>query len=62
LISHGGFVRALYDYAPETPEELTVSAGEMLVVVTRDAGAGWMEGKNTAGQTGLFPASYVEDV
>jgi len=55
-------VRALYDYAPESDEELALQAGEMLVVVTRDAGAGWMEGKNTAGQVGLFPAGYVEDV
>jgi len=52
----------LYDYTAENEEELSVSAGEMLVIVTRDAGAGWMEGKNTAGQSGLFPAGYVEDV
>lgn len=40
--------------------ELSVKAGETLVVSRQDVGEGWWEGTNAAGQTGLFPAAYVD--
>jgi len=40
--------------------ELSVTAGETLVVSRKDVGEGWWEGTNASGRTGLFPAAYVE--
>jgi len=40
--------------------ELSVTAGETLVVSRKDVGEGWWEGTNSSGRTGLFPAAYVE--
>lgn len=40
--------------------ELSVVAGETLLVTRQDVGEGWWEGTSTAGRTGLFPAAYVE--
>ena len=50
----------MYDYEAATDEELTISAGDILVVTQEDAGDGWMEGRDSSGRKGLFPASYVE--
>jgi len=53
-------VKALYDFSGEPGSvELSIKAGEILTLV-RDVGAGWFEGENTRGQTGLFPENYVE--
>lgn len=55
--------RALYDFAGEpNTAELSISAGETLTVTRKDVGEGWWEGCNARGQTGLFPAAYVEEV
>jgi sorting nexin-9/18/33 len=32
------------------------------LVVRKDVGEGWWEGMNSRGQTGLFPAGYVEEI
>jgi len=55
-------VQAMYDYEAGTEEELTISAGEILHVVNRDVGDGWMEGRNMSGNVGIFPQSYVMDM
>ena len=49
----------LYDYEAASEGELTIRSGEIVVVVTVDAGDGWMEGQNSNGEKGVFPASYV---
>lgn len=55
--------RALYDFAGEqNTAELTITAGETLTVTRKDVGEGWWEGCNIRGQTGLFPAAYVEEI
>nr|CAD7411214.1 unnamed protein product [Timema poppensis] len=54
-------VRALYDFNGESgTAELTITAGDILTVTRQDVGEGWWEGVNSLGQTGLFPAAYVE--
>ncbi|KAJ9581592.1 hypothetical protein L9F63_023226, partial [Diploptera punctata] len=54
-------VQALYDFNGEPgTAELSIAAGEVLTVTRQDVGEGWWEGINQAGQTGLFPAAYVE--
>uniref|UniRef100_A0A1B6HWD0 Sorting nexin n=2 Tax=Homalodisca liturata TaxID=320908 RepID=A0A1B6HWD0_9HEMI len=56
-------VQALYDFSGEPGSaELTIVAGEFLTVTRQDVGEGWWEGVNDKGQTGLFPAAYVEEV
>lgn len=51
----------LYDFLGEPgSSELSVTAGETLVVTRKDVGEGWWEGTNATGRTGLFPAAYVD--
>lgn len=53
--------RALYDFdAQPGTGELSIKEGEILAVLRQDVGEGWWEGTNSQGQTGLFPAAYVE--
>lgn len=55
--------RALYDFNGEpNTAEMSISAGEILVITRKDVGEGWYEGSNMQGQTGLFPAAYVEEI
>ncbi|XP_014255433.1 sorting nexin-9 [Cimex lectularius] len=55
-------VQALYDFQGEPKSsELTITAGEILTVTRQDVGEGWWEGTNQNGETGLFPAAYVEN-
>lgn len=56
-------VRALYDFSGEpNTSEISIVSGEVLTVTRQDVGEGWWEGTNSRGQTGLFPAAYVEEV
>lgn len=51
----------MYDFIGEPgTAELSITAGEVLTVTRQNVGEGWWEGVNQAGQTGLFPAAYVE--
>lgn len=52
-------VRALYDFAAENAGEMSISKGEMLTV-TKSDDSGWWSGVNASGDSGLFPANYVE--
>ncbi|KAI5476458.1 hypothetical protein MNV49_007705 [Pseudohyphozyma bogoriensis] len=52
---------ALHDFVAENPDELSFSAGELIVILERDDqyGDGWYQGRNAAGDVGLFPQSYT---
>lgn len=50
----------IHQYVAANADELTITPGEILVVLVADAGDGWMEGRNLNGQRGLFPAGYVQ--
>ncbi|XP_001601721.1 sorting nexin lst-4 [Nasonia vitripennis] len=57
----GHQVRALYDFSGEPGSaELSITAGEVLTVMRDNVGDGWCEGFNQGGQSGLFPAAYVQ--
>lgn len=53
-------VQALYDFTGEPgTTEMSITSGEILTLINTDIGEGWWEGRNSKGQTGLFPAAYV---
>uniref|UniRef100_A0A8C1QTW9 Sorting nexin n=1 Tax=Cyprinus carpio TaxID=7962 RepID=A0A8C1QTW9_CYPCA len=52
--------RALYDFISENPGEISVTESELLTLSSEEVVDGWLEGTNSRGETGLFPASYVE--
>lgn len=52
--------RVLYDFTSENPGEISVREGEVVVVFSEEELDGWLEGENSRGEAGLFPASYVE--
>lgn len=59
----GVTVKALYDFSGEPgTAELSIKEGDILSVTRRDVGEGWWEGQTASGQTGLFPAAYVQEV
>ena len=53
-------VRALYDYDATTADELSIKAGDVIVLVS-DADSDWWQGE-VNGITGTFPANYVERI
>jgi hypothetical protein len=53
---------ALYDFAPEQPDELSLRKGDVVVVVSQDKsrwGEGWWMGRR-GNEEGLFPSDYVQ--
>ena len=61
MIHSGSKVRALYDFEGDPDNgELTVKAGEDLIVTAQDIGDGWWEAKNSHGHQGLIPEAYVQ--
>jgi len=53
--------QVLYDFEGQPgTSELTITAGEVVTVTSKDVGEGWWEGSNSRGKTGIFPAAYVE--
>lgn len=52
--------RALYDFSSENPGEISVKENEILTLYSEKDIEGWLEGTNSKGERGLFPASYVE--
>ncbi|XP_076875309.1 sorting nexin-18b [Brachyhypopomus gauderio] len=52
--------RVLYDFVSENQGEISVVENELLTLYSEDIVDGWLEGINNRGETGLFPASYVE--
>lgn len=56
------YVEALYDYIAEEENELSILAGDKIVLVQEDTdGSGWTEGELNS-QRGLFPTSYVTKI
>lgn len=56
-------VQALYDFSGEPgTTEMSIKCGEILTIINTEIGEGWWEGKNAKGQTGLFPAAYVQKI
>ncbi|XP_015280260.1 PREDICTED: sorting nexin-33 [Gekko japonicus] len=52
--------RALYNFQSENKEEISIQENEELVIFSENSVDGWLQGTNSRGETGLFPASYVE--
>lgn len=52
--------RALYDFRSENKEEISIQQDEDLVIFSETSLDGWLQGQNSRGESGLFPASYVE--
>uniref|UniRef100_UPI003AAC6C2E sorting nexin-18-like n=1 Tax=Centroberyx gerrardi TaxID=166262 RepID=UPI003AAC6C2E len=52
--------RVLYDFHSENPGEISISEGELVTLFSEEELEGWLEGENSRGEAGLFPASYVE--
>ncbi|KAL7376160.1 hypothetical protein ABVT39_002281 [Epinephelus coioides] len=52
--------RVLYDFHSENPGEISITENELVTLFTEEELEGWLEGENSRGRAGLFPASYVE--
>jgi len=47
-----------FEFIASSADELTIKVGETITIDTE--AAGWYSGTNSSGQSGLFPANYVE--
>lgn len=47
-----------FEFIASSPDELTIKVGETVVINTE--ASGWYAGTNSRGESGLFPANYVE--
>ncbi|KAG0683453.1 hypothetical protein C6P40_000097 [Pichia californica] len=54
-------MKILYDYDAQGDDEISVKAGDLVVIVNEDDGSGWTEGE-IDGYSGLFPTSYGRKV
>lgn len=54
----GSYVRALYDFVAQNPEELSFKAGDMIILL-EVLDENWMNGA-VNGREGIFPCNYVE--
>lgn len=63
-----GVYTALYDYQPQTGQELGISEGDLLYVIDNDSNDGWWKAKKKTTEidaeepVGLVPNNYVEEV
>lgn len=48
-----------FEFVASSSDELTIRVGE-LVTIDSEA-SGWFSGTNDRGESGLFPANYVEE-
>lgn len=62
-----GVYRALYDYAPQSDEELQISDGDLLFVLEKSTDDDWWKAKKKAASDdddepeGLIPSNYIEE-
>ncbi|KYQ92298.1 SH3 domain-containing protein [Tieghemostelium lacteum] len=54
--------RALYDYDSGESTDLNLRAGDIITVVQQDDGSGWTKGRDSYGNEGIFPSTYIEYV
>ncbi|RCH99264.1 Peroxisomal membrane protein PAS20, partial [Rhizopus azygosporus] len=59
------FARATYDFAAESPMELSLKKGDIVAIITKldpvtNAASQWWKGRLRDGTMGMFPANYVE--
>ena len=53
--------RVLYDFQAQAEfGEINLQVGEIVSVISEDAGEGWWRGTNVNGEQGLFPKDFVE--
>jgi len=52
------YVKVMYDYDPQGEEELALTEGEVIPVIS-DAEDPWWEGEKN-GKTGMFPSNFVQ--
>ena len=63
-----GVYTALYDYQPQTEQELEISEGDLLYVIDIDSEDGWWKAKKKTAEidadepVGLVPNNYIEEV
>ena len=63
-----GIYRALYDYAPQGENELTIAEGDLLYVIEKSREDDWWKAKKKASgdeeeePVGLIPNNYVKEV
>jgi len=65
LRRHRSLCKALFDFEATNEKQLTITTGEILIVISADTATdGWYTCKrnNILGEVGLVPASYVEIV
>jgi hypothetical protein len=63
-----GIYRAIYDYLPQSDNELALVEGDLLMVLDKSAEDDWWKAKKKGGSEeeeepqGLIPNNYVEEV
>ncbi|BEI83227.1 hypothetical protein CcaverHIS002_0310950 [Cutaneotrichosporon cavernicola] len=57
------YVTAIHTFVAEHADELEFQGGDRIEVLERDEafGDGWWKGRNTKGDEGLFPATYISE-
>ncbi|KAI0669220.1 hypothetical protein C8Q78DRAFT_1042286 [Trametes maxima] len=63
----GEYVRGIYAYKAQGPDEIDVEEGEVIRLTDGPTGGrnyadGWWEGVDASGKKGIFPSNYVEAV
>jgi hypothetical protein len=51
-----------FDYVAVEPEEISFRMGDLVIEYEPVDAQGWCTGRNAAGDTGLYPASYCAPV
>ncbi|KAI0647754.1 hypothetical protein C8Q79DRAFT_951721 [Trametes meyenii] len=65
--AEGEYVRGIYAYKAQGPDEIDVEEGKTIRLTDGPAGRrnyadGWWEGEDASGKKGIFPSNYVEAV